>query len=54
MYHPIQPIRTIRTTVSSDSYAPMIRVKDTKLFLNDTIRIAYRTILTTMAVNLLT
>ena len=54
MYHPIQPIRTIHTTVSSNSYAPMIRINDTKLFSNDTIRITYRTILTTMTVNLLT
>ena len=45
MYRPIQPIHTIRTirtihiTVSSDSYAPRIRINDTTLFSNDTIRI---------------
>ena len=42
MYRPIQPIRTIQTiriTVSSDSYAPTIRINDTTLFSNDTIRI---------------
>ena len=56
MYRPIQPIHTIRTirtihiTVSSDSYAPTIRINDTTLFSNDTIRIAYRMILTTMVV----
>ena len=54
MYRPIQPIHTIHmihtihTTISSNSYAPMIHINDTALFSNDTIRIAYRTILTTM------
>ena len=37
MYRPIQPIHTIHRTVSSDSYAPTIRINDTALFSNDKI-----------------
>ena len=41
-------IHTIRTYVSDDSWALMIYLYDTKLFVHDTIHIAYLTILTIM------